>query len=206
MLAKPTQQVAHGGGLRFEKDSAYYKTIYDWIAQGVPFGDPAKDTVAALESSRRKSSMTKPGETAPVKVVARFEDGQTRDVTQRSDGRDRTCPMWPRSTLPSNVIRASASAKPRCWCAIRASSATVPVTVLNPKPGFAWKPLPQHNYIDQQIDAKLQKLKIQPSPATDDATFLRRVSLDLTGQLAYAGRGPRLPRRCHAVAAEARRR
>jgi hypothetical protein len=59
----------------------------------------------------------------------------------------------------------------------------VPVTVVNPKPGFAWKPLPQHNYIDQHIDAKLQRMKIQPSPATDDATFLRRVSLDLTGQV-----------------------
>src|SRR5256885_166223 len=27
MLAKPTQQVAHGGGLRFELDSRYYQTI-----------------------------------------------------------------------------------------------------------------------------------------------------------------------------------
>ena len=42
--------------------------------------------------------------------------------------------------------------------------ATVPVTVLNPKPGFAWKPLPQNNYIDRAIDAKLQRLKIQPPP------------------------------------------
>ena len=46
MLAKPTQQVAHGGGLRFDIGSDYYKTIYNWIAQGVPFGDPATDTVA----------------------------------------------------------------------------------------------------------------------------------------------------------------
>jgi hypothetical protein len=38
MLSKPTQQVAHGGGLRFEKDSPYYRTIFNWIAQGVPFG------------------------------------------------------------------------------------------------------------------------------------------------------------------------
>ena len=60
---------------------------------------------------------------------------------------------------------------------------TVPVTVLNPKPGFAWKQLPQQNYIDRLIDAKLQRLKIQPTPAVDDAGFLRRVSLDLTGQL-----------------------
>ncbi len=36
MLAKPSQEVAHGGGRRFAKDSDYYKTIYDWIAQGVP--------------------------------------------------------------------------------------------------------------------------------------------------------------------------
>src|SRR5690349_11658254 len=34
MLVKPTQEVAHGGGLRFEKDSDYYKTIYNWIAEG----------------------------------------------------------------------------------------------------------------------------------------------------------------------------
>src|SRR5258707_916110 len=49
MLAKPTQQVAHGGGLRFDRSSPYYQTIFNWIAQGVPFGDPAKDNVAALE-------------------------------------------------------------------------------------------------------------------------------------------------------------
>src|SRR6202521_1535107 len=44
MLAKPAQEIAHGGGQRFEKDSDYYKIIYAWIAQGVPFGDPAKDS------------------------------------------------------------------------------------------------------------------------------------------------------------------
>ena len=46
MLAKPSQQIAHGGGLRFEPDSNYYRTVYNWIAQGVPYGDPATDTVA----------------------------------------------------------------------------------------------------------------------------------------------------------------
>ena len=61
--------------------------------------------------------------------------------------------------------------------------AAIPVTVLNPKPGFVWKPLPQHNYIDRLVDAKLERLKIQPSAPTDDATFFRRVSLDLTGRL-----------------------
>src|SRR5579872_1868949 len=35
MLLKPTMDVAHGGGLRFEKNSDYYKIIYTWISQGV---------------------------------------------------------------------------------------------------------------------------------------------------------------------------
>src|SRR5579859_3951553 len=39
MLAKPTQQVAHGGGLRIELGSRYYNTILNWISAGVQFGN-----------------------------------------------------------------------------------------------------------------------------------------------------------------------
>ncbi len=38
MLAKPTQQVAHGGGLRIELGSRYYDTILDWISAGARSG------------------------------------------------------------------------------------------------------------------------------------------------------------------------
>src|SRR5258708_24968302 len=75
MLAKPTQQVAHGGGLRFDIGSAYYKTIYNWIAQGVPFGDPAKDAVRRLDVEPKEIFMNAPGESAAVKVSALFADG-----------------------------------------------------------------------------------------------------------------------------------
>jgi hypothetical protein len=181
LLAKPTQQVPHGGGLRFEKDSDYYKVIYQWIAQGVPYGDPAKDNVAAIEVQPKEIHMPKPGETAQIKVLARFADGQTREVTREA-------------TVESNVpdvAKVDAAAKvsgerigeATMLVRYQGKFSTVPVTILNPKPGFAWTPLPQHNYIDTHIDAKLQRLKIQASPLADDATFLRRVTLDLTGQL-----------------------
>src|SRR5499433_2396617 len=49
MLAKPTQQVAHGGGLRIEIGSRYYNTILSWISSGVPFGDRNDDRVVKLE-------------------------------------------------------------------------------------------------------------------------------------------------------------
>ena len=119
MLAKPTQQVPHGGGLRFDKDSDYYKTIYNWIAQGVPFGDPAKDSVTALEVEPREIAMPKPGETATVKVVARFADGKTRDVTREATVESNT--PDDREGAMRRRFRASVSAKPHCLSAIRAS-------------------------------------------------------------------------------------
>jgi hypothetical protein len=181
MLAKPTMEVAHQGGFRFAADSDYYKIIYKWIENGVPYGDPAKDSVTALEVSPKEIQMPKPGETAQVKVTARFADGASRDVTREA-------------TVESNVpdvakvgddssVKGERIGEATLLVRYQGKFSTIPVTILNPKPGFAWKALPQHNYIDQFIDAKLQRLKIQPSPAADDATFLRRASLDLTGQI-----------------------
>jgi len=182
MLAKPVQQVAHQGGLRFEADSRYYKTIYNWIAQGVPYGDPAKDNVESLEVSPKDIFMDKPGLDAMVKVTAKYGDGTTRDVTA-----DATV----ESNVP-DVVKVDESAKASgqrvgeatLLVRYQGKFTTIPVTVLNPKPGFTWRTVPQNNFVDELIDAKLRKLKIQPSGLADDATFLRRVSLDLTGQAA----------------------
>jgi hypothetical protein len=181
ILAKPAQQVAHGGGLRFEKDSDYYKIIFNWIAQGVPFGDPAKDGVAELHVEPAEIMMTRPGESVEAKVMATFKDGQSRDVTREANIESNT----PDVAKVSAAAGVSGERVGEATLLVRYQGkfATMPVTVLNPKPGFAWKPLAQYNFIDQKIDAKLQRLKIQPSPPADDATFLRRVSLDLTGQI-----------------------
>lgn len=181
MLAKPTQEVAHGGGLRIEPGSAYYKTVYNWIAQGVPFGDPAKDKVARIEMQPADVEMPKPGLEQQVKVIAHYLDGGERDVTKEAviasnipDTADVTTEA---------VVKGVRIGEATMLVRYEGKFGTVPVTVLNPKPGFVWKPRPQNNYIDQLIDAKLRRLRIQPSPAVDDASFLRRASADLTGQL-----------------------
>jgi hypothetical protein len=181
MLAKPTQDVAHGGGLRFEKQTEYYQTIYRWIAQGVPFGDAAKDTVTSIDVTPRDVFMAKPGERAQVRVTARYADGAVREVS-----RDATV----ESSVPdvaavdaAGNVKGERIGEATLLVRYQGKLTTIPVTVLNPAPGFAWKAAPQHNYIDQLVDAKLRKLKIQPSALADDAAFLRRASLDLTGQI-----------------------
>ncbi len=181
MLAKPSQEIAHGGGLRFEKDSDYYKTIYNWIAQGVPFGDPAKDSVVEMRIEPKEIFMEKPGETAAVKVVVRYPDGAIRDVTRETSVESNVPDVA--SVDVNAAVKGERIGEATLLLRYQGKFSTIPVTVLNPKPGFAWKALPQYNYIDHLIDSKLERLKIQPSSAADDAAFLRRVSLDLTGLL-----------------------
>jgi hypothetical protein len=182
MLLKPIMEVAHGGGLRFEKNSDYYKTIYRWIAEGVPFGDPAKDSVAEMQVEPKDIFMQKPGETALVKVSVKFADGQTRDVTREASVESNIPTVAPVDAKNASVTGERVG-EATLMIRYQGKFSMIPVTVLNPQPGFAWKALPQYNFIDQKIDAKLQKLHIQPSPIADDATFLRRVSLDLTGEI-----------------------
>ena len=182
MLLKPTGEVAHGGGVRFDTNSTYYKIIASWIAQGVPYGDPAKDSVTDLKVEPHEIFMQKPGEMAQVKVAVKFADGQTRDVTREALV-ESNVPNVAAVDAKTSDVNGERVGEATLLIRYQGKFSTVPVTVLNPKPGFAWNALPQFNYIDQKIDAKLQRLKLQPSAIADDATFLRRVSLDLTGQL-----------------------
>ena len=182
MLLKPTMQVAHQGGLRFEKDSEYYKTIINWISQGVPFGDESKDAVADLQVEPKDIFMTTPGGKASVKVVATLKDGEVRDVTRETSVESNVPDV---ATVDAKTAEVTGVRTGEATLLVRYQGkfSTIPVTVLNPKPGFTWKALPQYNYIDEKIDSKLQRLHIQPSPLASDAAFLRRASLDLTGQI-----------------------
>src|SRR5437762_10474281 len=152
MLAKPSLEVAHGGGRRFAKDSDYYKTIYTWIAQGVPFGDLAKESVAELRTEPKEIFMTRPGETAAFKVVVRYQDDQTRDVT-RETTIESNLPDVASVESDTSVIRGERVGEATLLVRYQGTFGAIPVTVLNPKPGFAWKPLPQFNYIDRLVDA-----------------------------------------------------
>src|SRR5262249_3130117 len=44
-------------------------------------------------------------------------------------------------------------------------------------------PMPLAAAVDREVDQRLAEAKVPPSPPADDAEFLRRVSLDITGQI-----------------------
>ncbi len=180
MLAKPTQQVAHGGGLRLHLGSSYYKSILAWIEQEVPFGDPEVDRVVGLEVHPGEIFMHAPGRSQQVVVVARYADGSTRDVTRESHLGSSNGEAV---AVEGSGVKGIRTGESTLMVRYEGQFEMVPVTVLDPSPGFVWTALPQYNQIDELVDRKLQRLRIQPSPLADDAEFLRRVSLDLTGRI-----------------------
>src|SRR5262249_8066193 len=156
-------------------------TILSWISSGVPFGDRNDDRVVKLGVLPEEVFMHAPGRKQQVVIRARYGDGSFRDVTREADlasSNTETVAVDDHATV--EVLR-----KGEATLLVRyeGNFASVPITVLNPKPGFEWTQLTQNNYIDQLIDAKLKQIKVQPSPPADDAEFLRRVYLDLTGQI-----------------------
>ena len=179
MLLKPTAQLPHGGGLRFDIDSGYYKTIYRWIAEGSDFGDPVSAQVAKLEVTPPEMLASKSGETGQLKVVAHYADGATRDVTKESVYSSNTPTVA--DINGTGLIKTERKGEAAMLIRYEGKLAVLNVTVLTEKQGFQWKPMEESNYIDRFIDAKLERLKILPSAPSADSEFLRRVSYDLIG-------------------------
>jgi hypothetical protein len=179
MLLKPTQELAHGGGLRFEIDSPYYKTILQWISEGTEFGDPVSAQVAKLEVQPSEVFVNKAGVEEQLKVAARYADGATRDVTREAIYSSNTPTIA--EINETGHLKTLRKGEAAMLIRYEGKLAVVNVTVLTEKPGFQWKPVTEFNYADKFINAKLQRLKILPSELTGDAEFLRRVSFDLIG-------------------------
>src|SRR3954454_21563830 len=48
--------------------------------------------------------------------------------------------------------------------------------------GFEWSDVPEYNFVDGHAKAKWREMKIRPSELCTDGEYIRRASLDLTGQ------------------------
>ncbi len=179
MLLKPSTGVPHEGGHVLEPDSAAYALMRDWIAQGVRSDVGQTARVAALEVYPKVIDLAREGHRQQVLVLARYPDGTTRDVTLDASFSSSVPDVATISTtgLVTAAMRGEASVLVRYEGAFGVDN----ITVMGDRTGFAWKPMPENNYIDALVNQKLLKVKILPSETCTDAEFLRRASFDLTG-------------------------
>ena len=184
VLEKSTNRVPHTGGERFKADSEFYRTILAWLKAGAPKDSANVATVVRLEVHPRQSVLEGAGATQQLSARAFYSDGTDRDVT-------------PLTVFMSNndvAVKVSeagqltAGARGEAFITARFEAVASGVQVLTIPKGleFAWPAVAEHNAIDTLVHAKLKKLRITPSGLCDDATFLRRVTLDITGTLPTA--------------------
>ena len=119
------------------------------------------------------------GEKVSLRAEVTFGDGTTEDVT----------PLCRFEAVNRDVVamqpggEVSAAAVGDTAIVVRYGSEPTVAMVMVPGEPIDFPAVTAHNFIDDHIFAKLKTLNIPPGELCDDATFLRRASLDITGTL-----------------------
>jgi hypothetical protein len=181
LLLKATGKKPHGGGARFDSESEAYQTVRRWIAAGAPAASPDAPRVVSIAIEPRERIMTR-GEKQPLRVSARYSDNSTRDVTpQTSFGSnlDVVGSVDEHGVVTAGQQSGEATIMARYMGEVAVFTAILPHgSPRSEVPGFA-----SRNYIDTLAAEKWKKLGLLPSPPCDDATFIRRVTIDVNGRL-----------------------
>jgi hypothetical protein len=183
LLQKAAGLVPHGGGVRIEGGSDDYRVLERWISEGTTRRRDGEPTLQSIEMTPGILQL-QPGESQTLRVIARYSDGGTRDVTGRTSyqsnesavvGVDRE------GRMTAGPIPGEAAIMGRYMNLIAICHVSIPIPGVVPPEIYA--SLPRRNLIDDHVWRKLASLGITPSEPCDDSRFLRRVTLDLIGRL-----------------------
>ncbi len=181
VLLKATGQIRHGGGRRFGRGSWQHRLLRDWIAAGTPWR-PGSGQVTQLEFSPPECAFAGAGRQVNVHVRARFADDTEQDVTDLCEFRVNDDAVA--TVTPEGTVESRGAGDTVVVISYRGNVRPLRVLVARPLlPGFHYPDLPERNYIDREVFAKLRRLHIVPSGPADDAEFLRRVTIDTIGSL-----------------------
>ncbi len=179
LLRKATAELPHGGGARIEIDSPPYRLMHRWIEQGVPYGKPEDPVVTSIDVFPKERLMQRES-SQQIVCVAHFSDGHTEDVTRMTAFESNDTEMAEVSVTGLTTtakLTGSVAVMARYQGHVDVFRATVPL-------GVAVDNLPASaNFIDDLVFDKLRQLGLPASEVADDATFLRRVTIDVAGRL-----------------------
>ncbi|RFC41914.1 MAG: Protein of unknown function (DUF1549), partial [Verrucomicrobia bacterium] len=182
LLTKGVASVPHGGGKRLSVDSDDYRLLLRWVSQGMPEGSPSDPRLAGLQVLPAKRRMALDGE-QQLAVRAVYTDGSVQDVTRSAlfEPNDKAVATAGEDGLVSMLKQpGDVAVMVRYQDKAAVFNATVPL-------GAPVGELPApSNEVDRLVFAKLREMGMPPSVLCDDATFLRRASVDISGRLPAA--------------------
>ena len=179
LLLKASGEIAHGGGKRLPKSSQGYALMLNWIRQGMPMDLPSGPKLVGVDLEPKKISF-RPNQEQQLKAMARYSDGTVRDVTSQAlyFSNDNAMAQVSEGGLVKALdITGKVAVMVRYQGVVTVFNALIPL-------GAPIEQIPvAKNFVDEAVFANLKLLGIPPSEVCDDATFIRRVSLDIGGRL-----------------------
>lgn len=184
LLTKAVGTEPHGGGIRLHVDTPAYRTLLGWISSGLPRGaedDPHVVGIELTPDARVMQMHTR----QQLRVVAEMSNGQKFDVTQLAKYQSNSDALA--SVDETGLV--SVSDVPGQVAVMASYMGAVDVVLISVPRGEQianYPDLPEANFIDKLVHQQLRRLNILPSGHADDATFLRRIYLDLLGRVPTA--------------------
>jgi hypothetical protein len=179
LLQKAVGSQKHDGGARFGNESWQYQIIREWIQQGAQWTKGSGE-IASLSLEPKEYAFVPAGKTVQVKVMAKFADGSTEEITPFCDFRVSDDAV---ATITSTgLIRSVKPGDAGLVVLYRGQVQSARILVPAPgKPGTSTGK--EVNYIDREVGAKLKMMNMSRSDETNDIEFLRRITIDTTGTL-----------------------
>ncbi|GIW97807.1 MAG: S-layer protein [Pirellulaceae bacterium] len=184
LLLKATGEVPHGGGARFGRDSHEYRLLVRWIAAGMPFGADDAPVVTGIEVLPKTRQLDAESR-QQLSVVAHYSDGSVEDITRMAQYESNNTDLAEvdaRGVVQLRRLPGDVAVMARYQGHVAVARFTIPLGI--DLADWDW---PTHrSWIDELVFAKLRQLGLPPSRECDDGSFIRRVTLDLTGRLPTA--------------------
>ncbi|MFK7735414.1 MAG: DUF1549 and DUF1553 domain-containing protein [Pirellulaceae bacterium] len=172
--------VPHSGGKRMEPDSVYAKTLLNWLEGGAKTDNETPPTCTKVDLFPTQAVLEGEGAKQRMVAVAHYSDGTTRDITNLAaftTNNERSAAVDDQGAITTGV-------RGEAFVMARFDTHTVGSQILALPNGLEYEaPSVSGNYIDELVAAKLQRLRVVPSGLCTDEEFLRRVTIDIAGQL-----------------------
>src|ERR1035437_1672055 len=173
--------VQHTGGVRFGTNSGLYSTLVAWLTAGAP-NDPTNIAKLSGIDIFPKSAVLEGSNALQHFIVrAHYSNGTERDVTplavflSNNEGAARAG--------DDGTVTAGQRGEAFIQARFGEFNVGAQIIVIPKDLPYTWPEIAPRNYVDEAVFAKLKKLRLVPSAICDDASFVRRAYLDLTGTL-----------------------
>ena len=180
-LRKAAGRMPHGGGKKLDPASADYRVLREWIAAGAPATAKDAAQVKAIKILPGDRVLNR-GATQQLAVLAEYTDGTKRDVTRQAEFFSNLDTVASVDSF-GGVKAEQQSGEAAIMARHRGYVAVFLALVPHAEPLAELPDIKPVNFVDELAASKLKKLGLRPSPHAGDATFLRRVTLDLCGHL-----------------------